>query len=140
MIMALLGVLAYRTFKGQGRLAELLGKSDNAAGTSSGGGTLGGLLPGAALSSGLSNLLDRFRQNGHGDKAESWIQNQPNAPIAPTEMGEALGPERVQWLMQQTGMSKDELLVGLSSHLPQAVNQLTPDGRIPTAPEAERLV
>ena len=50
-----------------------------------------------------------------------------------------LGEERVQWLVEQTGTSKDELLVGLSKALPKAVDKLTPDGRVPTAEELERL-
>jgi uncharacterized protein YidB (DUF937 family) len=37
-------------------------------------------------------------------------------------------------------MSKDELLAGLSRELPQAVDQLTPQGHIPTDREAERLI
>jgi uncharacterized protein YidB (DUF937 family) len=32
-------------------------------------------------------------------------------------------------------MSKDQLLAGLSSAIPEAVDKLTPDGRIPTADE-----
>jgi uncharacterized protein YidB (DUF937 family) len=150
--MALMGVLAYRTMKGQGRLANILGMSPNASpqpqgegsgilgGLGSLGGLLGGASAGSVLSGGLGDLLRRFEANGHGDKAQSWVATGANNPIAPGEMEEALGPERVQWLMQQTGMSKDELMSGLSAKLPQVVNRLTPEGRIPTAEEAERLV
>ena len=42
--------------------------------------------------------------------------------------------------MQQTGMSREELLAGLSQELPQVVDKLTPQGRIPTDLEAERMV
>ena len=77
--MALLGVLAYRTFKGKGRLADMLGRSGGAAGSGEGGGlleNLGGLLGGPAaggtLSGGLSDLVKQFQQGGQGDKAESW--------------------------------------------------------------------
>jgi uncharacterized protein YidB (DUF937 family) len=41
--------------------------------------------------------------------------------------------------MHQTGMSREELLAGLSRELPKAVDQLTPDGRLPTEQEAARL-
>ena len=148
--LALLGVLAYRTMKGQGRLANVLGMSPNPQAQTGGDsilgglGSLGGLLGGAGaggiLSGGLGDLLRRFEANGHGEKAQSWVASGPNNPIAPGELEEALGPERVQWLMQQTGMSKDELMAGLSARLPQVVDKLTPDGRLPTSEEAERLV
>ena len=84
--------------------------------------------------------MRRFQANGHGDTAQSWVATGANRPIAPGELEEALGPERVQWLIQQTGMSKDELMAGLSAKLPQVVDKLTPDGRVPTSEEAERLV
>jgi uncharacterized protein YidB (DUF937 family) len=44
------------------------------------------------------------------------------------------------WLMQQTGMSREDLLSGLSRELPKVVDKLTPDGRIPTDQEAARLL
>ena len=35
-------------------------------------------------------------------------------------------------------MSRDDLLQGLSQNLPELVDQLTPDGRLPTEDEAKR--
>jgi uncharacterized protein YidB (DUF937 family) len=42
--------------------------------------------------------------------------------------------------MRETGMSRKELLVGLSRELPEVVDKLTPDGRLPTKEEAARWV
>jgi len=42
--------------------------------------------------------------------------------------------------MEQSGLSRNELLQGLSQHLPEVVNQLTPEGRIPTEHEASRMI
>ena len=42
--------------------------------------------------------------------------------------------------MAHSGMSQEDLLNGLSQHLPDVVDQLTPDGRLPTEHEAARLV
>jgi uncharacterized protein YidB (DUF937 family) len=155
--MALMGVLAYRTLKGQGRLAEMLGRkpdgsqpSANPYGGNAGapdpratggglGGLLGGLLGGGAagglLSGGLNDLLKQFQQNGQGDKAESWIAAGPNKQVSPRELEQALGEERISWLMQETGLSRAELLSGLARELPDAVDQLTPDGRVPEPQE-----
>jgi len=127
-MMGLMGLLAYRTLKGKGRLADMLGTGAGATGT-------GGPLAGGALGGGLKDLLDRFRQSGQGTKADSWVAKGPNQPIAPDELETALGEERLQWLMEQTGMPKDQLLAGLSNDLPDAVDQLTPEGRLPTDAE-----
>jgi uncharacterized protein YidB (DUF937 family) len=127
-MVGLMGLLAYRTLKGKGRLADMLGTGSNATGTA-------GPLAGGALGGGLKDLLDRFRQSGQGTKAESWVAKGPNQPIAPDELETALGEERIQWLMEQTGMPKDQLLAGLSNELPDAVDQLTPEGRLPTESE-----
>jgi uncharacterized protein YidB (DUF937 family) len=160
--MALLGVLAYRTLKGKGRLADMLGRSPGGggmpganpyggnagapdprgAGGGAGGGLLGGLgglLAGGALSGGLNDLLKQFQQHGQGDKAESWINRGPNKPVSPPELEQALGEERITWLMQETGLSRQELLDGLSRELPQTVDQLTPEGRIPSEQEPSRV-
>ena len=147
--MALIGLLAYKTLKGK-NLGDMLG-----SGAAAGSGGLGGLLSGGlggllgaggaagagnVLSGGLTDLLRRFQENGQGDKAESWIAHGDNKDISHGELEQALGEERTQWLMQQTGLSKEQLLAGLSRELPQAVDRLTPEGRIPSGQEAQRLV
>src|ERR1044072_4917393 len=88
--MAVLGLLAYRTFKGKGRLAGA-----GAGGTAGG---LGGLLGGGALSGGLKDLLDRFRQTGQEQKGQSWGATGANESIAPHELEQVLGEERINWL------------------------------------------
>jgi uncharacterized protein YidB (DUF937 family) len=142
--MALLGLLAYKTMKGK-NMSDILGGAPGSSGGLGGllQGGLGGLLGGGAgsiLSGGLGDLLKQFQTNGAGDKADSWVSTGPNKSIQPNELESALGEERIAWLMQQTGMSRDALLAGLSQELPQAVDKLTPQGRIPTDQEAERLV
>jgi uncharacterized protein YidB (DUF937 family) len=162
--LALIGVLAYRTMHGKGRLAEMLGMGAGGAGPGGSppadqpqtgavpgsvgnlgglggvGGLLRGVLGGSGVSGGLQDLLKQFQQNGHGDKAESWLSSSANKPVSPPELEQALGDERIQWLMHQTGLPRDQLLAGLSQQLPGLVDRLTPDGRIPTAPEADALL
>ena len=128
--MGVLGLLAYKALKGKGGLAGMFGSGQSP--DTAGGPLAGGALGGAALGGGLKDLLDRFRQSGHEDKAQSWVSTGSNKPIAPQELEHTLGEERIQWLMEQTGLPRDELLSGLSKELPDAVDKLTPDGRVPT--------
>ena len=127
--LAVIGALAYRALKGKGRLAD--------AGTGGLGGVLGGL-GGGGLGAGLKDLLDRFRQSGHEDKAQSWVSTGANRSIAPNELEQVLGAERIQWLMEQTGLPKEQLLAGLSSELPSAIDKLTPNGQVPTDNELDQ--
>src|SRR6202041_1470010 len=107
-------------------------------------GGLGGLLAGGAagsvISGGLGDLLKQLQQNGHGETANSWVSPGPNKQIAPGDLASALGADQINSLMSQSGLSREELLDGLSQHLPDVVNHLTPDGRLPTEDElADRL-
>jgi uncharacterized protein YidB (DUF937 family) len=98
-------------------------------------GGLGGLLAGGAagsiLSGGLGDLLNQFQQKGLGDQASSWVSNGPNKQIAPGDLANALGADQIESLSAQSGLSREDLLQGLSQYLPDVVNHLTPDGRLP---------
>ncbi|WP_349262524.1 YidB family protein [Geminicoccus sp.] len=122
------------------------GQSTGAA-QQTGGGGLGGLLgglggllgggggasthPDSILSGGLGDLVDRFRQSGHGEVADSWVQSGPNKEVAPHQLEQAIGPDALATLMQHTGLSREELLSRLTRELPNAVDKYTPDGRLP---------
>lgn len=131
-----------------GMLGSILGGAGgNAAGGGLGGllkGPLGGLLAGGAagsvLSGGLGDLMRQLQDNGHGEVANSWVSSEPNKQIAPNDLANALGADQINTLTSQTGLSRDELLSGLSQHLPEVVNQLTPEGRLPTEHEASRWI
>jgi uncharacterized protein YidB (DUF937 family) len=102
-------------------------------------GGLGGLLAGGAagsiLSGGLGDLLNQFQQKGQGDAANSWVSNGPNKQIAPGDLASALGVDQIEQLSSQSGLSRDDLLKGLSQYLPDVINHLTPDGRLPNENE-----
>jgi len=163
--MAILGLLAYKALKhfgggqapaspaGYGRdpAPGSLPPGTSGAGMPGAGGLgdllkggLGGLLAGGAagsvLSGGLGDLMRQFQQSGHGDVASSWIGTGPNKAISPDDLSRALGTDQINNLMTQSGLSRPELLEGLSQHLPEVVDQLTPAGRLPNEQEAAQLV
>src|SRR4051812_27971938 len=161
MTMAILALLAYKAVKhfGGNQPGRSPAPSPNAVnaglpgglgGMLSGGGLggglgdmlkggLGGLLAGGAagsvISGGLGDLLKQFQDSGHGDAADSWVSPGPNKQISPDDLGRALGADQINTLASQTGLSRDELLAGLSQHLPDVINQLTPHGRLPNPNE-----
>ena len=100
-------------------------------------GSLGGLLgaggAGAVLSGGLGELVDRFNRAGQGDKANSWVGTGPNQDVAPGDLEQALGPEVLDAIAKQTGLSREDLLARLSKVLPDAVDRYTPGGNLGSA-------
>jgi uncharacterized protein YidB (DUF937 family) len=107
-------------------------------------GTLGGILGGAAagtvLNGGLGGLLEQLQRSGQDDVARSWVGTGPNKTISQGDLANALGSNMLDQLSEQTGMDRGDLLSGLSQHLPRFVDQLTPQGRLPTEEEAARMV
>ena len=140
---ALLGLLAIAGYQHRDKLAEMLSGVPGSGGARPPGtgdqqgqaGGLGGLLSGASvggvLGGGLRELLERFRQVGQGDTADSWVAPGPNRTIAPDQLAEAIGEDTLATLTKQTGLSRDEILSRLARDLPGAVDKYTPDGRLP---------
>ena len=99
---------------------------------------LGGASAGGLLGGGLGELVERFKQSGHGETAESWVGTGPNKPVTPPQLEQAIGPEVLETLSKQTGLSREELLARLSRELPDAVDRYTPQGRLPTETDFPR--
>ncbi len=153
--MAVLGYLAYKGIK---HLSASNVAPTGGTPTSSGGfggllnGGLGGLLnggignliasgsAGAALSNGLGAVLQQFQQNGQGDKVNSWVGTGPNKDISEQELAKSLGDDDINSLSQHTGISRDDLLSALRRELPNIVDQLTPQGRVPAPHELSQQI
>ena len=87
------------------------------------------------LLGGLGGLLEKFQQSGQGDVINSWIGGGQNQPIQPGQLGQVLGQDTLNNLAQKAGVNPNDLLGQLAQHLPEIINKLTPNGRIPTRDE-----
>ncbi|MER9231665.1 YidB family protein [Mesorhizobium sp. M0622] len=83
------------------------------------------------LLGGLGGLLDRLKDAGHSNVANSWVGTGQNQPINPGDLGNAIGPQVIQEIAQRTGLDQQELLKQLSAALPGIVDRLTPNGQVP---------
>lgn len=151
---ALLGLLALAGYQNRDKIAEMLrGVGANTSGTPGApapaqgglagvlgqlGNSLGGAGAGGFLSGGLGELIDRFKQNGQGEAADSWVGTGPNKALAAPELEQAIGPDVLATLSRQTGLSQQELLARLSRELPNAVDRYTPQGRLPSEADFAR--
>jgi uncharacterized protein YidB (DUF937 family) len=135
---ALLGLIAIAGYQNRDKIGEFVRGLGNSDPNSPLGGilerarkSLGGSATGTDMNSGLGELVDRFRQNGQGATADSWVETGPNKPINDTQVGRALGPDLIDSLVKQTGLSRADLLSRLASMLPDVVDKMTPEGRLP---------
>lgn len=80
---------------------------------------------------GLQGLLGQFQEKGLGDQVASWIGTGQNQPIGGEQVRAALGPDQLQQLAGQLGLSHGEAAEGLAGLLPQVVDKLSPEGSLP---------
>jgi len=143
--MALLGLLAYKAVKSFGP-----GSASAGAPNAGPGGGLGDLLKGkigtagqgglgSILTGGLGDLLKQFQGAGKADVADSWVSTGDNKPIDPADLNKVLTPEQIEFLTERTGLSREALLAGLAEQLPKTVDELTPQGRLPSPSEINRV-
>ena len=156
-MVALLGLLAVAGFQNRDKFLGLAqsanpnsgmppGSSHLGAQTAGSGGSmiddLRGMLRGAGgggLLGGLTDLIGRFTNPVQSAKARSWVDTSPNGALAPGNLEEALDDETLAELTEKTGLSRSELLTRLSTVLPDAIDQMTPEGRMPTPEEARTI-
>ena len=78
----------------------------------------------------LKGMVDKLQQGGLGAQVQSWLGNGSNMPVTADQLRAALGDEHVKQLAEQFGVPVDKVLSLLSEHLPQAVDQASPDGTL----------
>lgn len=125
---ALLGLVAVAGYQNRDKIGEFIKNMQGGAPAPAGAGQA---LPGGAATGGLGDLVEHFRNSGLGKQADSWVSTGQNEPVDEDQMGQALGPDLLDTLAQQTGLSRAELLKRLSAVLPQAVDHMTPGGNLP---------
>jgi len=80
---------------------------------------------------GIGGVLDKFRQGGYADQADSWQSAGQNMPISGNALQEVLGSGAIGQIAQQLGMSHGDAAGGLAQMLPQLIDHFTPNGQVP---------
>ena len=81
---------------------------------------------------GVDGLQQKFEQAGLGDVADSWIGTGSNKSVSPDQVKDALGQQQVEQIANDAGVSTDDAAAGLSRVLPEAVDNVTPSGHVPS--------
>lgn len=130
---SILGTLAGGASRGQGgspggdvlmqALMALLAQSGAQGGAQAG-------APGGGLG-GLGGLAQQFERGGLGDLMASWIGTGQNLPVSGRQLEGVFGSDAIGQFAQQLGLSQGEAADQLSQLLPQVVDRMTPEGRLP---------
>jgi uncharacterized protein YidB (DUF937 family) len=115
-----------------GGLGDILGQALG-GGPRQGGGLediLGQALGGGSAG-GLGGLLQKMEQAGFGDQARSWVGSGPNQSISTETIGQVFGRGGLSAIARQAGISETDAGAGLAQLLPELVNHVTPQGRVP---------
>jgi len=80
---------------------------------------------------GLEGVLNRFRQGGLGQQADSWVGTGQNMNISTSELQQVFGSSTLRDLAAQLGMREEQAGSTMAQVLPELINQLTPRGQVP---------
>jgi uncharacterized protein YidB (DUF937 family) len=138
LIIALLALLASRYLSGKGNQEPITPASGQAP-RSSEPVPASEPSPGNVLD-GLGGLIKQFQEKGLSDTIDTWINPGANKDVSSGQVSDALGRDVVDELSRRTGLSRDQVVAELARMLPNVVDKLTPDGRLPTRREIERLM
>ena len=132
-----IGMLANRrqgsTGPSGGGLGDVLGQVLG-TGAQRGGGlgdVLGQVLGGGATAGGLGGLLQKLEQGGLGAETRSWVSTGQNLAPSPDAIGRIFGADGIAAIARQAGLSEREASVGLAQLLPEVVDHVSPQGRMP---------
>jgi uncharacterized protein YidB (DUF937 family) len=117
---------------GSGGLDDLLGGLTGGKG--GGGSGLSALVPvlaGVLASGGLSKIMGGLKANGQGAEAESWVGTGENKPVSGKAMEQAVGKEQIQEIAKQLGVSEEQAADVVAKALPEVVDKVSPDGKLP---------
>jgi len=121
-------------------LDDILGGLAGARSGGGGGSGLSTLLPvvaGVLASGGLSKILGGLKSNGLAEQADSWVGTGANKAVSGSEVEQAVGKEQIQDIARQLGVSEPEAADAVAKVLPEVVDKVSPEGKLPPEPDLD---
>ncbi|MEY4506917.1 MAG: hypothetical protein RL297_1495 [Pseudomonadota bacterium] len=118
-----------------GQVMQQAGSALSGTNDAAGGGNMASMVMGLLNNpevGGIQGLVAAFQKNGLGDTVASWISTNANLPISADQIMSVLGQGSLSDLAAKTGLSNGDVASSLSEHLPAFIDQLTPNGQLPT--------
>lgn len=83
---------------------------------------------------GLPGILQTLKNGGLTEQVDSWVGKGANLNVSAQQIGAALGGSVLTGIAGKLNMTTDELTGKIAEHLPDVVNQLTPNGVVENNP------
>lgn len=83
---------------------------------------------------GLPGILQTLKNGGLSEQVDSWVGQGANMSVNAAQIGAALGSSVLAGIAAKLNMTTDELSSKIAEHLPDVVNQLTPNGVVENNP------
>ena len=80
---------------------------------------------------GLNAIVAKLQQAGLGNQVNSWLGNGQNLPITADQIKQVLGSDVVRQLAAKYNIPVDQISEVLAHQLPIAVDQASPNGKLP---------
>jgi len=80
---------------------------------------------------GLEGVLNKFRQSGLRQQADSWVSTGQNMNISADQLQQVFGSSAISDLAARLGTSEDQAGSAMAEVLPEVINRLTPEGHVP---------
>jgi uncharacterized protein YidB (DUF937 family) len=80
---------------------------------------------------GLNAIIAKLQQAGLGNQVSSWLGNGQNLPITADQIKQVLGSDVVRQLAAKYNIPVDQISEVLAHQLPIAVDQASPNGKLP---------
>jgi len=89
---------------------------------------------------GLADLVGAFNKGGLGDVMSSWVGGGPNKPVDPGALTNILGSDVLGQFARQAGIGHGDASSVLAQILPELVNHMTPQGKVPHGNDLEGAI
>ena len=96
--------------------------------------------PSVGGSGGLADMVSAFNRGGLGDVMASWVAGGPNKSIDASSLSNVLGSDVIGQFARQAGIGHADASSVLAQLLPEVVNHMTPQGKVPQGDDLEGAI
>jgi len=80
----------------------------------------------------LPDVVRQFEERGMRDQVDSWVRTGPNKPVDRRQIEDVFGQRELEQLARNRGIDRDQLAEVLSRYIPKIIDELTPQGQLPS--------
>ncbi|MCD6076751.1 MAG: pbpA2 [Ramlibacter sp.] len=80
---------------------------------------------------GMGAVLDRFKQQGFGRQAQSWVNTGANDDIDEKAVEQVVGREELRQMAERLGVPEEQVAQAFAEIMPEMADKLSPEGQLP---------